>query len=143
MADVRNFRKYIEELSGNNMLLGKMKTLERRNEKLSAELAEIKAELKLIKKTMAKPVPKPKGRKPRPIIRIIEDELKKKNGQSMKVTEIVKILKKKKIKTKARSLYTSVAASMANSSGRAMEPRLEPSWSRVRCRTMSAPGPTV
>jgi hypothetical protein len=115
MADVRNFRNYLEELTGNNYLKKKVKTLEKKNKKLEKSISEIQAELKSIKKNMAKPLPKPKGRKPRSMIKMIEDEMSKQPGKTMKVTEIVKMLKRKKIKTKAQSLYSSVAASLANS----------------------------
>jgi hypothetical protein len=115
MADVRNFRNYLEELNGNNFLKKKVKTLEKKNNKLEKALKEIQSELKSIKKNMVKPLPKPKGRKPRPMIKMIEDEMSKQPGKTMKVTEIVKMLKRKKIKTKAQSLYSSVAASLANS----------------------------
>ena len=64
---------------------------------------------------MAKPIPKPKGRKPRPMIRIIEEEMAKQPDKTMKVTDIVKMLKRKNVKTKAQSLYTSVSASLTNS----------------------------
>jgi hypothetical protein len=115
MADIRSFRNYIEELSGNNFLRKKVKTLERKNKKLGAALSDLLDEVKYIKKNMAKPIPKPKGRKPRPMIRIIEDEMAKRSNKTMKVTEIVKILKRKHLKTKAQSLYSSVSASLANS----------------------------
>ena len=64
---------------------------------------------------MAKPLPKPKGRKPRPMIKIIEDEMAKQKDKTMKVTDIVKMLKRKKVKSKAQNFYSSVAASLANS----------------------------
>lgn len=115
MADVRNFRKYVEELSGNNFLRKKVKSLERKGEKILAELQAIREELKAVKKNMAKPIPKPKGRKPRPMIKIIEDEMAKRKNKTMRVTELVKILKRKKIKSKAQNLYSSVAASLSNS----------------------------
>jgi hypothetical protein len=115
MADARNFRKYVEELSGNNFLRKKVKSLEKNNERLFTELAEIKAELKSVKKNMAKPMPKPKGRKPRPMIKIAEDEMAKRKDRAIKVTELVKILKRKKVKSKAQNMYSSVAASLSNS----------------------------
>jgi hypothetical protein len=115
MSDIRNFRNYLEELSGNDFLKKKVKSLEKKNKKLEKTLSEVLAEIKAIKKNMVKPIPKPKGRKPRPMIKIIEDELAKQPKQTMRVTEIVKMLKRKKIKSKAHSLYSSVAASLANS----------------------------
>jgi hypothetical protein len=115
MTDVRNFRKYIEELSGNNLLIKKIKALEKKQEKLLADMDEIKAAMSLMKKNTSKPAPKPKGRKPRPMIRMIQDEMAKKPDRTMKVTDMVKMLKKKKIKTKAQNFYSSVAASLANS----------------------------
>jgi hypothetical protein len=115
MADVRNFRNYLEELTGNNYLKKKVKILEKKNKKLENALSDVAAELKSIKKNMAKPLPKPKGRKPRPMIKMIEDEMAKQPNKAMRVTEMVKMLKRKKIKTKAASLYSSVAASLANS----------------------------
>ncbi|MFA6449624.1 MAG: hypothetical protein WCX65_09155 [bacterium] len=115
MADVRNFRNYLEELTGNNYLKKKVKMMEKKNKKLENAVNEIAAELKSIKKNMAKPLPKPKGRKPRPMIKMIEDEMAKQPNKAMRVTDMVKMLKRKKIKTKATSLYSSVAASLANS----------------------------
>ena len=115
MADVRNFRNYLEELTGNNFLRKKVKLLERKNKKLEKAIGEIKSELKAVKKNMVKPLPKPKGRKPRSMIKMIEDEMAKQPGKTMRVTELVKMLKRKKIKSKAHSLYSSVAASLANS----------------------------
>lgn len=115
MADIREFRNYIEELSGNNFLKRKVKALEKKNKKLESVIAELSNEIKYIKKNMAKPIPKPKGRKPRPMIRIIEEEMAKQPDKTMKVTDIVKMLKRKNVKTKAQSLYTSVSASLTNS----------------------------
>ena len=115
MADIRNFRNYIEELSGNNFLRKKVNTLEKKNQKLERQIKELKNEIKAVKKNMAKPLPKPKGRKPRPMIKIIEDEMSKQRGKKMKVTDIVKMLKRKKVKSKTKNMYSSVAASLANS----------------------------
>ena len=115
MADIREFRNYIEELSGNNFLKRKVKALEKKNKKLESVIAELSNEIKYIKKNMAKPIPKPKGRKPRPMIRIIEEEMAKQPDKTMKITDIVKMLKRKNVKTKAQSLYTSVSASLTNS----------------------------
>jgi len=115
MADIRNFRNYLEELSGNDYLRKKVLSLEKKNKKLEKTLSGLISEIKAIKKNMVKPIPKPKGRKPRPMIKIIEDEMSKQPKKTMRVTEIVKLLKRKKIKTKAHSLYSSVAASLANS----------------------------
>jgi len=115
MADARNFRKYLEELSGNNYLKKKVKALEKKNETLEKEMKELKDLLKQIKTNIPKALPKQKGRKPRPMIRIIEDELAKQKDGKMKVTDIVKMLKRKNIKSKTQNLYSSVAASLANS----------------------------
>lgn len=112
MSDIRNFRAYLEELSGNNFLRKKVATLERANSKLEKDIQEIKAELKLFKKHKVVKVPKKKGRKARPIIQIIEDEMAKAKDKTMKVTDIVNMLRKKKVKSKARSLYSSVAAAL-------------------------------
>ncbi len=113
MPDVRNFRKYLEELSGNNFLRKKVMVLERANKKLEAEVKEIKAEIKLLKKHKVSAIPKKKGRKPRTMIQVIEAEMAKKKNKTMKVTDIVKMLKLKKVKTKAVNPYSSVAAALS------------------------------
>jgi hypothetical protein len=113
MPDIRNFRKYLEELSGNNILRKKIASLERANGIMEKKLDELKDDIKLLKKSKAISIPKKKGRKPKPIIKVIELEMAKKKDQSMKVTEIIKMLKTKKVKTKAHSLYSSVAAALS------------------------------
>lgn len=115
MADIRNFRLYIEELSGNNLLKKKINSLERSNKKLEKELAAIKNELKEFKKSGTVSLPKKRGRKPRTMLQIIETEMSKKKNRQMKVTDIVKTLEKKNYKSKAQNVYASVAASMNNS----------------------------
>ncbi len=115
MTDIRNFRNYIEELSGNNLLKKKIKVLEKRNKKIEIILDEAKEDIKAIKKNMLKPIPKPKGRKPRSMIRMIEDEMAKQPNKTIKVTDLVKKLKRKRVKSKAQNLYSSIAASLANS----------------------------
>jgi hypothetical protein len=112
MPDIRNFRLYLEELSGNNLLKKKIASLERANNKLEKRMSELSAEVKLLKKHKVAVLPKKKGRKPRPMIQVIEDEMAKKKDKTMKVVDIVAMLKKKKVKTKARSIYSSVAAAL-------------------------------
>jgi hypothetical protein len=115
MPDIRNFRKYLEELSGNNFLRKKVVSLERANNKIEAELRDLKGEIKLLKKHKFAAAPKKKGRKPRRMIQVIEDEMSKKKDKTMKVTAIVDVLKKKKVKTKAKNLYFSVASALRQS----------------------------
>ena len=115
MADVRNFRNYIEELSGNNLLKKKMAALERANTKLERELKALKDEIKELKKNGAVAAPKKRGRKPRTMLQIIEAEMGKAKDNRMKVTDLVKALKKSKFESKAQNMYASVAASMNNS----------------------------
>lgn len=116
MADVRNFRKYLEELSGNNLLLKKVAALEKRNATLEKHIQELKEDMKLLKKHgLSDALPKKKGRKPRPMIRVIEDEMLKSPGHEMAVKDIVKLIKKKSIHSKATNVYSSVASSLTQS----------------------------
>ena len=116
MADIRHFRGYIEELSGNNLLKKQIAALEKANTKLEREIKALTAEVKQIKKQKAAPVvAKRKGRKPRTMLQIIEAELGKAKNNQMKVTDIVKVLKQKKFQSKAKNFYASVAASLNNS----------------------------
>jgi hypothetical protein len=119
MADVRKFKSYIEELSGNNLLKKQMAALEKANTRLERELKAIKNELNLIKKQKVTPAAaaktgKKRGRKPRTMLQIIEAEMAKSKDNQMKVTDIVTILKKK-FDSKAKNMYASVSASMNNS----------------------------
>lgn len=113
MADARNFKKYIQELSGNSLLIKKMKALEKRNATLERKISDLSEEVKLLKKAGAmSAVPKKKGRKPRPMIRIVEDEMAKRPGGEMSVKDILKMLKQKKVSVKTANLYSSVASSL-------------------------------
>ncbi|MFC1474532.1 hypothetical protein ACFLQK_00670 [bacterium] len=114
MADIRNFRKYIEEVSGNNLLKKKIAALERKQAKLEKQIAEMKDDVKLVKKAKADVLPKKKGRKPRPMIKVIEDEMAKAPGKKMYVKDIVRMLKKKNVKSKATNVYSSVASSLTH-----------------------------
>ena len=118
MADVRLFKGYIEELSGNNLLKKQIAVLEKANARLESELKELKEEVKLFKKekgSQALPkTGKKRGRKSRTMLQIIEDEMAKTKDKQMKVTDIVKVLKNK-FESKAKNMYASVAASMNNS----------------------------
>jgi len=114
MADIRSFRTYIEELSGNNLLKKKIASLERSEKKLRKQVDELKEEVKTLKKHKTGPLPKKKGRKPRTMIKVIEDEMAKKPNKTMKVVDIISMLKKKKVKSKAGNVYSSVASSLTH-----------------------------
>jgi hypothetical protein len=95
-----------------------MARLEKANAGLESELKEIKEQLRTLKQIK---VPKQKaaaakkrGRKPRTMLQIIEAEMQKKSDKTMKVTEIVKMLKQKNYQSKAKNVYMSVSASLNN-----------------------------
>jgi len=114
MADVRNFRKYVQELSGNNLLIKKMAALEKKQKKLEKKIDAMKEDIGLIKKAKAEVLPKKKGRKPRPMIKVIEDEMAAAPGKTMMVRDIVKMLKRKNVKSNAANMYSSVASSLTH-----------------------------
>lgn len=115
MADIRSFRKYIEDLSGNDYLKKKVAALEKKNSRLERDIRELREDVKLLKKYKDSPLPRKKGRKPRPMIQVIEDEMSRAEDQTMKVTDIIAMLKKKNVKSKAQNMYSSVAASLTHS----------------------------
>ncbi|MFA6451790.1 MAG: hypothetical protein WCX65_20125 [bacterium] len=112
MSDIRNFRKYLEELTGNDILRRKVKALERSSQKLEAELKEIQADIKLMKNDKTAVVAEKRGRKSRTMLQIIEAEMTGKKIKTMKVKDMVKLLKRKNFESKAKNPYYSVAAAL-------------------------------
>jgi tetratricopeptide (TPR) repeat protein len=113
MTDIRNFGKYLEELSGNNILQKKIMTLEKANKKLESQIESLKEEIRELKKLKPAAPPKKRGRKARTIIQVIEDEMGKKKDKTMKVNDILAMLEAKNVKMKAAKPYNSIAAALS------------------------------
>lgn len=112
MPETANLKSLIAEASGNKELAKQIKKLEKEQKRLEIKFSALKASYKQTLKRYSA-VPKKKGRKPRPMIQVIEAEMSKKKNKTMKVTEIVKMLKQKKVKMKAAKPYSSVAAALS------------------------------